>query len=99
MHWPVLLFYPEASMQHDAIEDVHEEDTFREHLDVMFGPEAPGLEWDAEGAYGRNRLEVYYLSHGATGMGRDALAEALHGGWPAVVEEGPNRYAGEGLFW
>lgn len=28
-HWPVLLFYPEASMQHDTIQDFSEEDTFR----------------------------------------------------------------------
>lgn len=27
--WPVLFFYPEASMQHDAVDQFCEEDTFR----------------------------------------------------------------------
>jgi hypothetical protein len=29
VHWPVLFFYPEAAMQHDVVDDVCEEDTFR----------------------------------------------------------------------
>jgi hypothetical protein len=28
VHWPVLFFYPEAAMQHDAVDDVCEEDAF-----------------------------------------------------------------------
>lgn len=29
IHWPVILFYPEASMQQDVIEDFSVADTFR----------------------------------------------------------------------
>lgn len=29
VHWPALFFYPEAAMQHDVVDDVCEEDTFR----------------------------------------------------------------------
>ena len=29
LHWPMLLFYPEAGMQHDVVEDVCEEDVLR----------------------------------------------------------------------
>ena len=29
MHWPVLLFYPQASMYHDSIDDVCEADALR----------------------------------------------------------------------
>jgi hypothetical protein len=29
VHWPALFFYPEASMQHDVVDDVCEEDTLR----------------------------------------------------------------------
>lgn len=29
VHWPVLFFYPEASMQHDVVDDVCEEDMLR----------------------------------------------------------------------
>lgn len=28
LHWPVLLFYPEAAMQHDTVQDFCEADTF-----------------------------------------------------------------------
>lgn len=98
-HWPVLLFYPQASMQHDTVEDFCEADAFRDHLDVMFGPEAPPLDWDARGEYSRDAVELYYLSHGATPLSREALAEALHGGWPEARDEGPKRYGPDAAGW
>jgi hypothetical protein len=99
VHWPVLLFYPEAAMQSDTVEDFAEGDTFGDHLDVMFGPEAPPLAWDAAGRYRREAVQVFYLSHGATPLTRDALVEALYGGWPAAKEEGPRRYGPDAAGW
>eukprot|EP00890_Picochlorum_soloecismus_P006381 jgi/Picsp_1/6744/NSC_04085-R1_tetratricopeptide repeat protein 4 homolog len=83
IRWPVLFFYPEASMQNDAIEDFGEFDTFGAHLDVMFDPEAPPLEWDSE----------------PKEIGRNELIEALFGGWPSIVDEGPTRYGPKGATW
>lgn len=97
--WPVLFFYPEASMENDAIEEFGEHDTFAGHLDVIFGPEAPPLRWDAEGRYRRDTVQVYYLSHSAKPLDKDALVEALHGGWPQVLEEGPARYGDKAAKW
>lgn len=51
----------------------------RDHLDLMFGPEAPPLEWDAQRQYGRGSIEVYYLSHAATPLSLDQLTEARGG--------------------
>jgi hypothetical protein len=99
VHWPVLFFYPEASMQSDTVEDFAEGDTFRDHLEVMFGAEAPPLEWDAEGRYRRDGVEVYYLSNGATPLAPEALAEALYGGWPEVGEKEPQRYGDGAATW
>lgn len=99
IRWPVLFFYPEASMANDAVEDFGEEDTFADHLDVMFGPESPPLDWDPDGRYSRQQIEVYYLSHAAKPLDRDELVEALHGGWPRVVDEGPARYGPRAAKW
>lgn len=99
VHWPALFFYPEAAMQHDVVDDVCEEDTFRDHLDLMFGPEAPPLEWDARGEYSRDAIEVYYLSHAATPLTKQQLAEVYFGGWPEVSEEGPQRYGPNAAGW
>jgi tetratricopeptide (TPR) repeat protein len=99
VRWPVLLFYPEASMQNDAIESFGEYDLISAHLDVMFDPEAPPLEWDTDRQYTRDNIEVYYLSYAAKPMDRDGLIEAMHGGWPNVVEEGPERYGPTAAQW
>jgi len=99
IRWPVLFFYPEASMQNDAIEDFGEFDTFGAHLDVMFDIEAPPLEWDSERAYTRENIEMYYLSYAAKQIGRNELIEALFGGWPSIIDEGPSRYGPEGATW
>lgn len=100
VRWPVLLFYPEASMQNDAIEAFGEHDLISAHLDVMFDPEtAPPLEWDTDRQYTRDSIEVYYLSYAAKPMDRGGLIEAMHGGWPSVVEEGPQRYGPTAAQW
>ena len=99
VRWPVLFFYPEASMQSDVVEDFGEHDPIGAHLDAMFGGDAPPLEWDTDLQYGRASIEVYYLSHSAKPMERDGLVEALHGGWPKVVEEGPSRYGDKAAQW
>ena len=67
MHWPVMVMYPE-NMQQDAIEDFCERDTFTSHLDVMFGPEAPPLDWDVRKEYSRDRVELYFLCHAGESM-------------------------------
>lgn len=35
LHFPVMLYYPEASPYHDTIEDVCETDTIRDHLEAV----------------------------------------------------------------
>ena len=99
IRWPLLLFYPEASMQTDAIEDFGELDPIAAHLDVMFSIDAPPLQWDDDRLYTRDTIELYYLSYSAKPIEREALTEALHGGWPRVVEEGPSRYGPTAAKW
>ncbi|GIM08199.1 hypothetical protein Vretimale_12284 [Volvox reticuliferus] len=67
--WPVLLMYPESGQQ-DVVEAFGEEDTFHEHLDMMFGPDAPPLQWDEAGDYTRDRIELYYLAHAGRPLNR-----------------------------
>ncbi len=74
VHWPLLLVYPET-MQMDAVEDASEQDTLGDHLDVMFSPEAPPLEWDRDHEYTRVNIEAYYLSHAAEALSLGELAE------------------------
>ncbi|PSC72268.1 tetratricopeptide repeat 4-like protein [Micractinium conductrix] len=99
VHWPVLFFYPEAGMQQDTVDDVCEEDRLGDHLDLMFGPEAPPLEWDSRGEYSRENVELYYLSHAATPLDLDQLTEVYFGSWPDVAEEGPRRYGPQAAGW
>eukprot|EP01024_Parvocaulis_polyphysoides_P025482 TRINITY_DN2320_c0_g1_i2.p1 TRINITY_DN2320_c0_g1~~TRINITY_DN2320_c0_g1_i2.p1 ORF type:complete len:301 (-),score=40.43 TRINITY_DN2320_c0_g1_i2:63-965(-) len=58
LHFPVLFIYPET-MQQDIIEDVHEQDKISDHLDLMFGEDAPPLPWDKNQEYTRNQLVIY----------------------------------------
>ena len=74
VHWPVLFFYPE-NMQSDAVEDFCEAETLADHLDVMFGPSSPPLEWDTDRLYTRSQLRLYYLSHAASPLKPDQLAQ------------------------
>ena len=63
--------------------------------------QAPPLPWDAERAYRRDTVELWYLSHAARPLDVDQLTEVLHGGWPAEVaaDEGPQRYGTERAGW
>ncbi|KAK9833531.1 hypothetical protein WJX81_002203 [Elliptochloris bilobata] len=99
VHWPLMFVYPE-SMQTDVVEDAAESDTLADHLDAMFAPDAPPLQWDAAGEYTRARLELYYLAHAAAPLGLDELTEALHGCWPAgAADGGPQRYGPRAARW
>ena len=61
--------------QIDVVEDAGEADALADHLDAMFTPDAPPLQWDAAGEYTRARLELYYLAHAAAPLGLNALSE------------------------
>ena len=63
------------TLQIDVVEDAGEADALADHLDAMFAPDAPPLQWDAAGEYTRARLELYYLAHAAAPLGLDALSE------------------------
>ena len=45
------------------------------HLDEMYGPHAPPLEWDTEKKYGRESIELYYFSYAATPLSLSKLTE------------------------
>ena len=62
LRFRMVLMYPESE-QTDLIEEMCEDDTLGDHLDAMFGPEAPPLPWDTDGAYTRDKLDVYYHTH------------------------------------
>ncbi|KAK9861558.1 hypothetical protein WJX84_002300 [Apatococcus fuscideae] len=87
-------------MQSDAVEDFCEADTMSDHLDVMFGASSPPLEWDKEHLYTRSQLRLYYLSHAASPLKADQLAQALYGGWPeSGKQEAPQRYGPKAAQW
>ncbi|CAG8799464.1 21538_t:CDS:2, partial [Dentiscutata erythropus] len=57
--WPVIFLYPEYK-QSDFITEFNEENTFQDHLEIMFGEEnsAP---WDISKKYiNIDKLEIYY---------------------------------------
>ncbi|KAG2430020.1 hypothetical protein HYH02_013848 [Chlamydomonas schloesseri] len=92
--WPVLLLYPESGQQ-DVVEAWAEDDAFNDHLDMMFDPEGPPLEWDERGEYKRDRIELYYLAHAGKPLNRDQLVEAMQGRWPSGLDGssgGPEKY-------
>eukprot|EP00877_Chromochloris_zofingiensis_P013621 jgi/Chrzof1/8512/Cz03g13240.t1 len=99
MHWPVLLMYPET-MQQDVIEDVCEDHVMADHLDVMFGPDAPPLEWDKDQEYTRDRVELYYLANSGRPLSQDQLVSAMQGQWPDdYTDVGPQRYGDNAAYW
>lgn len=101
VHWPVLLLYPETGQQ-DVIEDWHEDDSVADHLDVMFGPGVPPLEWDSAGEYSRQRVRLVYLSHAGSPLQQEQLVQALHGEWPEAERDpsaGPQRYGQAASHW
>lgn len=74
--------------------------TAGDHLDAMFGPDAPPVGWDERNEYTRQRLELYYLSNAGAALSDSQLAEALAGRWPeGVAEAGPKRYGKDAARW
>jgi tetratricopeptide (TPR) repeat protein len=61
IHWPVLFLYDEYH-QSDFIKDFCEEDTFQQHLQVMF-PEDHFVEWDIEKKYVWKNIEIYFIAN------------------------------------
>ncbi|KAK2725236.1 hypothetical protein QYM36_001623, partial [Artemia franciscana] len=57
--WPVLFMYPEYG-ETDFIAEFHENTTFQDHLQVIFGPESEPAPWDAEKKYTVDKLRVYF---------------------------------------
>ncbi|KAI8468871.1 MAG: hypothetical protein J3K34DRAFT_454284 [Monoraphidium minutum] len=101
VHWPVLLMYPET-MQQDVVEDWCDEDVVADHLDVMFGEDAPPLPWDAAGEYSRGRVELYYLGNAGAPLTSDQLVAAMAGRWPEGADAdaaGPSRYGPRAAQW
>ena len=84
VHWPVMFVYPET-MQTDAVEDFVEADSLQQHLDVMFSPDAPPLNWDDEHEYTRDKLELYYLSHAARPLLLEQLTEVSLPVWDNML--------------
>lgn len=56
----------------------------RDHLDVMFGADAPPLDWDKAGHYSRGDIELYYLSHGASPLKKEDIVEVGWVEWVAL---------------
>ncbi|XP_015232135.1 PREDICTED: tetratricopeptide repeat protein 4 [Cyprinodon variegatus] len=57
LHWPVLFLYPEHQ-QSDFISAFCENNSFRDHLSVMFGEELPP--WDTDKKYHPQNLQLYF---------------------------------------
>lgn len=86
-------------MQSDVIESFEESDSFSDHLDRMFGNDAPPLPWDDSRQYRRHNIDIFYLSNAANPLDSDQLTEALYGGWPSVAEKAPSRYGESASAW
>jgi len=64
LHWPVMFVYEEYA-QVDYIEDFMEDNTFSDHLGVMFpGNEFP--DWDVHKKYSRPDIEIYAILNHVT---------------------------------
>lgn len=59
MHWPVLFLYDECR-QLDFIQDFAENDTFGDHLKLMF-PGDSFCEWDSDRKYIHSQIEVFFV--------------------------------------
>lgn len=57
LHWPVLFLYPEHQ-QSDFISAFCENNSFSDHLSVMFGEELPP--WDTDRKYHPQNLQLYF---------------------------------------
>eukprot|EP00051_Salpingoeca_urceolata_P034063 m.23372 g.23372 ORF g.23372 m.23372 type:complete len:436 (+) comp7152_c0_seq1:237-1544(+) len=58
LHWPAVFYYPEHQMT-DFVTDFAEEQTFDDHLEVMFPPNGPFAGWDQKQEYRHGRLNLY----------------------------------------
>lgn len=54
----MLFLYPKHA-QSDTISSYHEDDTFYEHLKIMFPPDGVRPSWDEKGEYTPDNLSVY----------------------------------------
>nr|KAG5695983.1 hypothetical protein BaRGS_023362 [Batillaria attramentaria] len=59
LHWPVLFLYPEYG-QTDFIQDFHENSTFLDHIQHMFGPGAEPAAWDEAHKYTPDSIQIYF---------------------------------------
>ncbi|XP_045608799.1 tetratricopeptide repeat protein 4 [Procambarus clarkii] len=57
--WPVMLLYPEHH-ETDVIQEFTESNCIRDHLEVIFGKNAPPAPWDTEKKYQLEKLHVYF---------------------------------------
>ncbi|KAJ3004706.1 hypothetical protein HKX48_001077 [Thoreauomyces humboldtii] len=77
LSFPVVFLYPEHS-QSDLIALFREDDTFQDHLDLMFGDQRPA--WDADETYDPTNLEVYFESHDHRPKDHDGPVRLLRAG-------------------
>jgi len=66
------------------IEEMSEQDCLADHLDAMFGPDAPSLPWDEQGEYTRERLELFYQTALVAPYSATQLRRWLAEGTPAA---------------
>eukprot|EP00095_Tigriopus_kingsejongensis_P000949 snap_masked-scaffold360_size197209-processed-gene-0.15 protein:Tk00949 transcript:snap_masked-scaffold360_size197209-processed-gene-0.15-mRNA-1 annotation:"tetratricopeptide repeat protein 4" len=57
--WPALFIYPEHG-ETDFVEAFEENQIFADHLQAMFGPEAPSAPWDLDHKYVPERLALQF---------------------------------------
>lgn len=57
--WPVMFLYPEV-MDSDSIQQFEENDTFEDHLSAMFDKSAEQPQWNADGHYSADKLNIWY---------------------------------------
>eukprot|EP00201_Polytomella_parva_P013831 CAMPEP_0175073596 /NCGR_PEP_ID=MMETSP0052_2-20121109/20691_1 /TAXON_ID=51329 ORGANISM="Polytomella parva, Strain SAG 63-3" /NCGR_SAMPLE_ID=MMETSP0052_2 /ASSEMBLY_ACC=CAM_ASM_000194 /LENGTH=378 /DNA_ID=CAMNT_0016341505 /DNA_START=14 /DNA_END=1146 /DNA_ORIENTATION=+ len=91
--FPAVFFIPEAR-QEDVVERLNENDTFDDHLDLMFGDNVPPLEWDEEREYKRKNLELYYLSNSGETLNQAQVTTLLQGKMPdlATADAMPKKF-------
>lgn len=57
--WPVMFLYPEH-YETDVIQEFTESDCISDHLEVIFGEDAPPAPWDTEQKYRIQNLQVFF---------------------------------------
>jgi len=64
--WPVFFLYPEYK-ESDFISGFNENNTFEEHLEVMFGDPNNPAPWDKDHVYTPDNLNVYFETYSKNG--------------------------------